>query len=416
MNIVKSIVNITRRTVGADGQRDEHCIIVMEDKRCIMASLYKDLLSRLTESSIVCGLSLLYKRVPRGSALRRVRADILNVEVNIERSSSHVYSDEYRMLLALERSLASYAEAVRLQILLHLCGNSRDKVEDLIYTAEAYGCKAKLYCGQRALRFFRARRAAGYVAPVRDILSLAKGVAEYLAPFTASPGLGLPIGYEPHLKIVTHLYTHASEGALHTVVVGPTGKGKTTLLALVAALSPAYNLKAIAIDPKGDMQKYIDSYMGRARGSGLRFYSDPSEALTLLETLPMKRPRRGVQAAPRGVILVDEAWRVGRKSLEALYRLGRSSGMAVVAASQHPRDLSSVVWSNSSNFVIFGSREEDYIRDVERSASLQRDDAERLPLLGTGEALVLYAWSKRAIVARLYPLSILAPGKMSRSL
>lgn len=410
MNVAQLIVKVVKRVMRNNVQTDNNCVMVMENKRCIMASLYKDLLSRLTESSIVCGLSLLYRRVPRGSALRRVRADILNVEVNIERSGSHVYSDEYKMLLALERSLASYAEAVKLQILLHLCDNSREKIEDLLYTAEAYGCKAKLHCGPRALRFFRGGRAAGYVAPIRDALSLARNVAEYLAPFTTSPGLGMPVGYEPRLKIVAHVYTHAREGALHTVVVGPTGKGKTTLLALLATVSSLYNLRVIAIDPKGDLERYIGSYISGIRGN-LRFYSDPAEVLTLLETMPANISRRAARTAPRGVVLVDEAWRVSRRSLEALYRLGRSSGMAVVAASQHPRDLSSVVWSNSSNFVIFGSREEDYIRDIERSASLQREDAEKLPLLGTGEALVLYSWSKRAIVARLYPLSMFAQAR-----
>ncbi len=78
---------------------------------------------------------------------------------------------------------------------------------------------------------------------------------------------GVFIGYRKGTKI-PFLYNLALYGTRHVLVVGPTGKGKTTLLAtIVNRVYARGQTNIVIIDPKGDLNSMVSSSITRVRFS-----------------------------------------------------------------------------------------------------------------------------------------------------
>lgn len=283
----------------------------------------------------------------------------------------------------------------------------------------------------------------------------------------------------------------------HMVVIGPTGRGKTTLLAaVIESATIAEELRITSLDFKGDLVKYLPPKLLRvytpddivvnlaqrppyttepdwrmivtdALSNALN--ADPGKIVEALEPvekagvsallhrgessilLPLfelfNRPGRyealeglhgenslidlssksllyqNVYAGviigvlrhallKRGglgnLIVVDEAWRVGRlRSLAELVKEGRSRRVGVVLATQNPGDLPREILENASNIVFFGSLDEEYVARALKTTGLSEDYAQHVRRLGVGEALYVNADSAAPVFLRVKtPLSL----------
>ena len=149
----QKIIGLLKAHTGGGSREDKPCLVIVRDKKCLLDLFYKGLLERIAFTGNVCGLSLVYVRVPLGKALRRVRSDELNLEVQLERTYSAKVSEEHRLLLALEQSLIRQSRALKFGLLLHPCSYDLETLSSIVSEIEAYGCKASLYCGS----FFRGK-------------------------------------------------------------------------------------------------------------------------------------------------------------------------------------------------------------------------------------------------------------------
>ena len=196
----------------------------------------------------------------------------------------------------------------------------------------------------------------------------------------------IPIGFEPRSRYLAWLSLAGPEGARHTLIVGPTGRGKTTLLSFIAAVAALIDLSVYVVDFKGDLRAYIELLVPRELYKHNVFpIEEPKEAELALKAL-VERSKSIVAPGLHSIVLVDEAWSVRRTTLSGLYRVGRSIGVAAVAATQHPADIGGDVWNNSYNLVIFPSGDNDYMSMIARRAGVQ--DLQPLSATGAGEAVI----------------------------
>ncbi|KSW12353.1 hypothetical protein CF15_06325 [Pyrodictium occultum] len=251
----------------------------------------------------------------------------------------------------------------------------------------------------------------------------------------------VPIGYDILLGRIVGIPLWDDTGARHTVVVGPTGRGKTSLAALVAVLSSLlHNATVVAVDPKGDLWSllswsglavhvevessrdaaYLASRILRALGESvggivvvdIRYLSEGEKYLHL-ETALSDAFSLLQGVGRRSLLIVDEFWRVKESYVvRKIVREGRSSGISLMLVSQQPEDFGPDVWSNSSNSVVFGSHDETYLESIKRLSGMASQDVSFIRRLGVGEALVQYHGSRRALPVRVLqaPITVKNPG------
>ncbi len=259
-------------------------------------------------------------------------------------------------------------------------------------------------------RFFEAKGKAlssGYFIPVTTLLTQVVRVGEYLLPLLVSPqSVVVPIGLEYRFHVLVPLYLALLEGAVHSVVVGPTGRGKTTLLAWLVVVTHLHGYKVVVVDPKGDLLSYIEPYVKNSMGtlsSRIIELKDLKNVNVIIDKASSSVRDRGLNT----IMVVDEAWQVDLRSVDKIMRIGRSLGVSVVVSSQYPEDFHPRMWINSANAVVFGSPSKEYAENVMRFISLRPEDAKSLSTLGTGEALVLYRWTHRPLITRIFNPAIL---------
>ncbi|RLG77151.1 MAG: hypothetical protein DRO12_02980 [Thermoprotei archaeon] len=104
------------------------------------------------------------------------------------------------------------------------------------------------------------------------------------------------------------------------------------------------------------------------------------------------------------VVVLDEAWTLGRQGLNTLsrvLRLSRSYGTAVLIASQSPDDLepyTSVIAENVGLFIALASTSRNYWRQVSKIVKLSREDVEyALTKLNIGEGVMRIAPDSRPL-------------------
>ncbi|BAN89636.1 helicase HerA domain-containing protein [Aeropyrum camini] len=202
----------------------------------------------------------------------------------------------------------------------------------------------------------------------------------------------------------------------HMLVVGPTGRGKTVLLAGLAAqlalLSEARGdpVGVVVVDPKGDLASLLEPLAA--------VYLEPRDAqqlpvpgatipplspltiynLGLLETSERSRAAQAVASSlveyslstggrGRIVLVVDEAWRLSPSKgvFEGIAREGRSRGLYGVFATQSPGDLPEAIEHNAGVVAAFGGKAQGYL---ESAGKLGLEGWGKLGVLGVGEAMV----------------------------
>ncbi len=227
----------------------------------------------------------------------------------------------------------------------------------------------------------------------------------------------------------------------HMGIFGPTGRGKTVMLAGIASqLGLLSDIRldpyaVVVIDPKGDLGKLlsgvasriirfngdcipiprldgvaeelirssIETGWGRSRIeackgsilergfivydlSGMRNEDRNVASSLLISSLALEASEKGLPG--RVVLVVDEAWRTligSANHMVIALREGRSRGLHIVYATQSPADVPQAVLDNTRVIVAFGGFTRNY---VELARRLGLEDAEKLLKLPVGEAYV----------------------------
>ncbi len=395
------------KILGSRGDNEKRlCIVRVRDRECIVKLVYRGLLTDLALTEGVCGVGVSYTRAPLGSALRRLRADVLSLEVMLEQRDSAARREQLDLLRAVEKRIAREAAAVKATLYFIVCG-SGSVVDEL----KSLGCSVETACSNSGLvGFFRPLRLGGYFIPASDAVESIASAVSALEPLQppAEGEAGFPIGFEPRLRAAAWLVVRGPEGARHSVVVGPTGRGKTSLLTLIAGLGLLVGLRVAVLDAKGDLVRYILELLPPSCLERLAIV-EPEESEAVLRSVA-EEARLSPSTRLRRVLIIDEAWQVRRALLSSVYRLARSAGTAVVASTQYPDDLGGVVWSNAANVVAFTSDDEDYVKALRRRVRVKRLPAR----LGLGEALV---WrGGEAVPVRLFNPFALLGGLKANSL
>lgn len=187
----------------------------------------------------------------------------------------------------------------------------------------------------------------------------------------------------------------------HGAIIGPTGKGKTVLLAgLSAQLALRFGVNVTVVDPKGDLSRllggiadHVTRNAGEPLREGLVVYNledtPPSDKGPLAASIVDMALTQAYSGSPRRVLVLDEAWRVldsNPSSLEAAVREGRSLGLHLVYAVQTPHDIPVTVLENTRFYTVFGAPGRDY---TEALKSMGFEGVEGLlPKMNIGEAIV----------------------------
>lgn len=289
----------------------------------------------------------------------------------------------------------------------------------------------------------------------------------------------------------------------HLAIVGPTGRGKTTLLAgIIEQVLADSNIRIFAVDFKGDLESYLQPGIVDVvtpEDVPLHFLKTPPgvnsidwrsivlDALSQVTSLPPDKisralsslekssslehalksqtasllihfldfidrevnysrlediyrggvivslKSRGVifqntyaslfigllrnvllrESSEHGVLLVlDDAWRVLRlRSIVELVREGRGKKVGVVISTQTPEDIPLEILENINHYVVFGSRNREYIDKIRHIVGLSEEYANKLFKLNVGEAIYVNTITRRAEV-----ISTVKPYKLAKSL
>lgn len=263
---------------------------------------------------------------------------------------------------------------------------------------------------------------------------------------TLSPR-GIFLGYRSGSKI-PFMLDLAMVGTRHVLIIGPTGRGKTTLLATIANRASARRLAPMLIvDPKGDIDKMLTKTIRRVRISSatlLRGLEGDGRGKSLKEIEDEGRPKLLIRevgdalgdlgellrwtepvlllldnltdegrflavgslmkeaidwlytlepsSKMRKIVVIDEAWRSSEASVYYTRRLvkeSRSFGVSLILSTQSAEDLPKELLSNFGTVIVFGGLDSRYAEGAAGLLNIPVDEAkEVLSLLGVGQALV----------------------------
>ena len=366
-------------------------VVDLSNKQCLMSLVSGAMIEEIAFQRDVCGIVMSYRPVKLGVALRRLEADALTAEIQASRSSSTRFIAEKERVEKIIQELINRGSAVKVWLYLLVCG-SREAAEAVSDKLSIYGCKASTRCMEELhwlanTKFFRINY--GYFASQSRLSLIFEDIIKYISLINAAgkARIAVPIGVENRLGVSVYLPLLSDNNVYHTVIVGPTGKGKTTLLALIGhiALRTGKVSEVYIIDPKGDLKALLEGV----------------KDVYIIDIDKLHRIKKSSVDGVR-MLLIDESWRIDPALLSAFYRLARSRRVAVIAATQDPWDLNNTVWSNASNIIAFGSHNENYLIKLGKLGGIAEEGLKQLRLMTQqGEFGIRYPWSNRIVLARI---------------
>jgi len=348
-------------------------------------------------------ISSLYK-VPRDAIVSKIEAALGQLEAAYAVTRS---ARLRKQLEAAERLLdeiaggASYWGALALIV---WAGEGPEGVAQ----AEAFRALVEADLGVR-LEAASASDAARLLAPQPSVEPLS-GVP--IVPILGGGVEGYPVvlGWQVGLDNEVVSLSFPEDFEAHVGVVGPTGRGKTVLLAGLASQLGFYSsstsgLTLVVIDPKGDLSEMLSSLALERVYSG----AHPGEYVEVIRSLweEQRRSRRG-----RVAVIVDEAWRLMRVApelFEEITREGRSLGFHLVYAVQEPGDIPRPVADNTATYIVFGGSTRSYASEAAK-LGLEGLESEIMSL-PVGEAILARRGSRPLTVRVINFAKLLKPAR-----
>ena len=372
-------------------------------------------------------------RAEKGRLLSYIEDQIVKAQFAYQATRHVRYSERLRFLKELYNEVARTHTpySYRLGVIVWIPRGSPEAKAK----AEAFKSMVEVEAGVKLERV-KARNIIEAIIPEAGIL----GKATPSAVFAGTGEMpGIVIGRDSDGRLIVLDWPRDFE--THIGVYGPTGRGKTVLLAGIAGQLASRSetrldpYMVVVIDPKGDLARLLERMatrvykplpgycvpvprtegmaesllskvlggyptksVGVCEGSilrrGLVVYDLthlPNEdrdiaASLLLTSLVIEASEHGLPG--RVVAVIDEAWRIS--SGEAIHfvwalREGRSKGLHIVYATQSPDDVPDAILTNTGTLIVFGGYTRSY---TEAARRLGLDDARRLLELPVGSAMV----------------------------
>ena len=352
--------------------------------------------------------------VPKSKLIRYLEREIDRVELAYSTTGHVKYSERLNFLRELYRLVnsmsVSYAGGVSL-----IVWDGDDGRKDISSDVESL---VKLIEAETGLSFRKVNsfKDAFNIEPHPENLDTRGDLLLFNSGRFDKPGIIVGFLDDDYIEPVTLGWPHDFEA--HAGVFGPTGRGKTVLLAGVAAqlgimsesrgdpymvlvIDPKGDLTNIlsAIDPdvinidkcimlpstKGEASMLIESSMSTSPGSSINICEGSlvKRGFWILDLSHLKPEDRSVaaslaltsilvEALERGLpgrvaVIIDEAWRLARGRtlhLEMTLREGRSRGVHIVYATQSPSDMPQGVIDNTRVVFAFSGYSASYSKEV----------------------------------------------------
>ncbi len=354
------------------------------------------------------------KYVSKSKLIRYLEREIDRVELAYSTTGHVKYSERLNFLRELYRLVNSMSVSYAGGVSLIVWGND-SKHEEIVSEVESL---VKLIEAETGLTFRKVEslKDAFSVEPYPENLDTRGDLLLVSSGRFDKPGIIVGFLDDDYIEPVTLGWPHDFEA--HIGVFGPTGRGKTVLLAGIAAQlgimseSKGSPYMVLVIDPKGDLTNIL-STIGPSVidvGDCIMLPSTRGEASILIESSISASPestisicegslvKRGfwildlshlkpedrsvaaslalssilVEALERGLpgriaVIIDEAWRLARgrsTHLEMALREGRSRGVHIVYATQSPSDMPHGVINNTRVVFAFSGYSSSYSKEV----------------------------------------------------
>ncbi|MET1100929.1 MAG: ATP-binding protein [Pyrodictiaceae archaeon] len=242
------------------------CIGLVEviDSTCLKSSGLPRRLSELAGIGSINGVMIFFRPVDRAKIIKSLEAKIIELKILLERRpGSKLLEEKIELLSNLLRKIRSgrapLESTLALAVQAYEQADCERRVLEVLRILESEGCHVRSLSYRSLLDRFLPTTAYYEL----DTEELVEEFTEVL-PWITRPSPtrhGVYIGSEIGTSRPVFLSLW-DQGALHTIVVGPTGKGKSTLLALIAlrSLVSFDNVRIWVFDPKGDLSLMLSSY------------------------------------------------------------------------------------------------------------------------------------------------------------
>ncbi|BEP17543.1 hypothetical protein PYJP_08950 [Pyrofollis japonicus] len=355
----------------------------------------------------VKGFIILFENINFVKALRELEAKIITYRVEIERNPDNLRAKrKLELMESIYKEISKYNDPVKPEIILLF--ESEDAIDKVKSSLSYYGCNLTPLCN---LSIIKRKNLISKNKIIRNFLDIID--YDYIIS-SLSLDNGVIIGSELRLNSPVVLPLIDKEiGSLQTVIVGPSGRGKTTLLGnIIMNLSISEQYCIVFFDPKGDLKRIV-------RDSDLREYDNVLEGdiENLRDILRANNMMESIRSnnCKNIAIVIDEFWRLSRYSgFAEIIREARSKNVNLFLASQEPLDFADYVWNNVHNIIIFGSSSKEYVKNVLKYSNIGDEYAQYLYRLGVGEALLKNFKRSKPILFRIRVPSITVKRKQRR--
>jgi DNA helicase HerA-like ATPase len=355
----------------------------------------------------VKGFIILFEDINFVKALRELEAKIITYRVEIERNPDNLRAKrKLELMESIYKEISKYNDPVKPEIILLF--ESKDSIDKVRSSLSYYGCNLVSLCN---LSIIKRKNLISKNKIIRNFLNIVD--YDYMIS-SLSLNDGIIVGSELRLNSPVVLPLIDEEiGSLQTVIVGPSGRGKTTLLGnIISGLSINEQYCVVFFDPKGDLKRIVRDFellgCDNVFEGDIENLKDVSRASNMIESIRSNNCKNIA-------IVIDEFWRLSQYSgFAEIIREARSKNVNLFLASQEPLDFADYVWNNVHNIIIFGSSSKEYVKNVLKYSNISEEYAQYLYRLGVGEALLKNFRRLKPILFRIQIPSITVKRKQGR--